>query len=65
MSYWKWLFIYLLFIFKPAEVELARGGEGGAGDLLGVEVVRAEEGAVLGRRESSGKGLRREAVAVP
>ena len=28
-----------------AEVELARGGEGGAGDLLGVEAVGADEGA--------------------
>ena len=37
-----------------SEVELARGGEGGAGNLFGVEAVRAEEWAALSVGESFG-----------
>lgn len=43
-------------------VELARGSEGGAGDLLGVEAVRAEERAALAVWESSGESFGGEVV---
>lgn len=43
---------------KPTEeVAVARGGKGGAGDLLGVETVGADERAVLPHRQSSGKSF--------
>lgn len=42
---------------------LAGRGEGGAGDLLGVEAEGADKGAVLAAGESSGDRLRREVVA--
>lgn len=45
-----------------AEVELARRGEGGAGDLLGVEAVGAEEGAALAGGESAGESFGGEVV---
>jgi len=38
-------------------VAFARGGKGGAGDLLGVEAEGADERAVLPRRQSSGESL--------
>lgn len=41
---------------------LAGRGEGGAGDLLGVEAVGADEGVVLAAGESSGNRLRRKVV---
>lgn len=51
---------------KPcAEVAGARGGEGCAGELLGVEAERAGERAVLGAGERPRHGLRREGVAQP
>lgn len=46
----------------PALVVLAGRGEGGAGDLLGVEAEGADEGAVLAVGKSPGDGLRREVV---
>lgn len=49
-------------VIRPALVVLAGRGEGGAGDLLGVEAERADEGAVLAAGESSGDRLRREVV---
>lgn len=48
---------------SPALIELARRGEGGAGDLLGVEPIGANQGAVLAGREGAGDRLRREVVA--
>lgn len=49
---------------KPAAVvELARGSEGGAGDLLGVEGEGAEKGVVLAEGEGAGDGLGGEVVA--
>lgn len=47
---------------EPALVELAGGGEGGAGDLLGVEAVGADKGAVLPLRQGPRHRLRREMV---
>ena len=47
----------------PPEVEFARGGEGGAGDLLGVEAQGADERAVLALRQGSSDRLRREVVS--
>lgn len=47
---------------EPALVELAGGGEGGAGDLLGVEAVGADKGAVLPPRQGPRHRLRREMV---
>ena len=44
-------------------IELARGGEGGAGDLFGVETERTNEGAVLSTWQRTVDRLRREAVA--
>lgn len=41
---------------------LAGRGEGGAGDLLGVEAVGADEGAVLAVGKSPSDRLRREVV---
>lgn len=49
-------------IEPAAKVELPRRGEGGAGDLLGVEAVGAEEGAALAVRESSGESFGGEVV---
>uniref|UniRef100_A0A0E0DVF0 Uncharacterized protein n=1 Tax=Oryza meridionalis TaxID=40149 RepID=A0A0E0DVF0_9ORYZ len=43
----------------------ARGGEGRAGELLGVESQRAEQRAVLPARERPRHRLRRQAVAQP
>ena len=48
-----------------AEVPGARGGEGGAGELLGVESQRAHQRAVLPHGERPRHRLRREAVAQP
>lgn len=53
---WKW---------EPALVELAGGGERGAGDLFGVEAVGALEGAVLAARQRPRQCLRLEVVAEP
>lgn len=50
-------------IQPTALIELARRGEGGAGDLLGVEPVGANQGAVLAEGEGAGDRLRREVVA--
>lgn len=50
-------------INRPSLIELARDGEGGTGDLLGVEAERAHEGAVLVTRQRSRQSLRREVVA--
>ena len=40
-----------------------RGGEGGAGDLLGVKAQGADERAVLALRQGSSDRLRREVVS--
>jgi hypothetical protein len=48
-----------------SEVAGARGGEGRAGELLGVESQRADQRAVLPARERPRHRLRRQAVAQP
>ena len=47
----------------PPEVEFVRGGEGGAGYLLGVKAQGADERAVLALRQGSSDRLRREVVS--
>lgn len=48
---------------EPALIKAARGGEGSAGDLLGVEAKRAEKRVVLVGGECTGLGLGGEVVA--
>ena len=48
-----------------AQVLGPRGGEGGAGELLGVEAPRAHQRAVLADGERPRHRLRREGVAQP
>ena len=49
----------------PAKIELARSGEGGARDLLGVEAERADKRAVLTFGKSSWDCLRSKVVSEP
>lgn len=49
----------------PAKIEVARRGEGGAGDLLGVEAERANKRAVLTFGKSSWDCLRSKVVSEP
>jgi hypothetical protein len=43
-------------------IDFARSGKGSAGDLLGIQAIRADKRTILIARESSGDGLRREVI---